>query len=124
MKLLTIIILMVLGLGNAQSMVQQHASVVITASLKDISGCLSDYLGKSGYYLGNITHYAGIGDELPVFSHQYNRITGGGGWIASSLYGNREKVVGIYRVNEESLPCLPQIVQDCKKKLSFREEMQ
>lgn len=114
---------MVPGLWNAQSRAQQNTSVVITASLKDISRCLSDYLGKAGYSLGNITHFAGNGDELPVFSHQYNRITGGG-WIASSLYGNREKVVGIYRVNEESLPCLPQIVQDCKKKLSFREEMQ
>ncbi|MFX15115.1 hypothetical protein EE387_22195 [Salmonella enterica] len=123
MKLLTIILLMVPGLWNAQSRAQQNTSVVITASLKDISRCLSDYLGKAGYSLGNITHFAGNGDELPVFSHQNNRITGFY-WITSFLYGNREKVVGIYRANEESLPCLLQIVHDCKKTLAFREEVQ
>lgn len=74
---------MVPCLWNAQSRAQQNTSVVITASLKDISGCLSDYLGKAGYSLGNITHFAGIGDELPVFSHQNNRITGVY-WITSS----------------------------------------
>ncbi|WP_366547811.1 hypothetical protein, partial [Salmonella enterica] len=58
-------------------------------------------LEKQDISLGNITHFAGIGDELPVFSHQNNRITGVY-WITSSLYGNREKVVGIYRANEES----------------------
>ncbi|HCL5272118.1 TPA: hypothetical protein N2G33_004410 [Salmonella enterica] len=123
MKLLTIILLMVLGLGNAQTRAQQNTSVVITASLKDISGCLSDYLGKSGYSLGNITHFAGIGDELPVFSHQYNRIIGEV-WINSALFGEQEKVVGIYNVTDESLPCLLKILQNCKETLTFRDKMQ
>lgn len=114
---------MVLGLGNAQTRAQQNTSVVITASLKDISGCLSDYLGKSGYSLGNITHFAGIGDELPVFSHQYNRIIGGV-WINSALFGEQEKVVGIYNVTDESLPCLLKILQNCKETLTFRDKMQ
>ncbi|EAB7495974.1 hypothetical protein DUA46_25155 [Salmonella enterica subsp. enterica] len=123
MKLLTIILIMLPGLSSAQFRGKQNTYVFAESSFQEISGCLSNYLGKSGYSLGNLIHIPGVNDELPVFSHQYNRITGVFR-ITDSLYGGQEKVVGLYNVTDESLPCLQKILQNCQKTLVFREEIQ
>lgn len=99
--------------------VQHNPTEVIYASSKDITHCLATNLyQKNGYTMdmdGVDIH--GINKEFTVHYPNSSRIAGIF-WITKSIFGSKERTVGMYNVNDRLLPDFVQALHQCAKRLS------
>lgn len=115
-KIILISVLCVISLAATQS----PSVTGINARPKVIARCLAENLYQHDYMLDiNETDIPGVGKEFTVYYRNSADIVGTF-WIADSVTGEPERIVGVYGVNKQAYPIFNESLQQCTTRLSVK----
>ncbi|EAO9318915.1 hypothetical protein LB105_002491 [Salmonella enterica] len=115
-KIILIYILCVISLAA----IQYSPVTGINARPKAIALCLAENLRQHGYMLDiNETDIPGVGKEFTVYCSNSADIAGTF-WIADSITGEPERIVGMYGVSKQAYSIFNKSLQQCALSLSIK----